>query len=69
MTIFDTLRYPISDPLTTEQVRALPEGLYRKWYWEIYKAPFYIPIKDQINILRKMIAEHNTQEENIVETL
>ena len=31
MTIFDVLRYQISDPPTESQLRALPESVYNKW--------------------------------------
>lgn len=41
MTIFDTLRYPNSDPPTEEQLRALPIELYEKWIhqsgWTMWK--------------------------------
>ena len=31
MTIFDTIRYPISDIPTVEQLEALPSTLFRRW--------------------------------------
>ena len=31
MTIFDSIRYPISDIPTTEQLEALPPRLYYRW--------------------------------------
>ena len=31
MTVFDVLRYPISDLPTAEELIALPADLYRKW--------------------------------------
>lgn len=31
MTIFDTIRYPISNPPTAEEFEAVPPRLLRKW--------------------------------------
>jgi len=35
MTIFDSIKYPISDPPTEEELTNLPKELYDKWlgYW------------------------------------
>ena len=31
MTIFDTIRYPVSDLPTLEQLEAIPESIYIEW--------------------------------------
>lgn len=31
MTIFDTIRYPVSDLPTLEQLEAIPESIYVEW--------------------------------------
>ncbi len=32
MTVFDVLRYPLSNPATIEQVRAIPRHILKPWY-------------------------------------
>jgi hypothetical protein len=42
MSIFDTIRYPISCPPTEAELSALPENLYRKWgerFWPYSTSP------------------------------
>jgi hypothetical protein len=34
MTIFDTLRYPISELPTKEELAALPVELFSQWVWQ-----------------------------------
>jgi hypothetical protein len=31
MSLFDVIRYPISDPPTPEEIEALPQDLYNTW--------------------------------------
>ena len=48
MSLFDTIKYPISDPPTEEELRALPVNLFNQW---IYISGW--PIKNYA-----LIAEH-----------
>ena len=87
MTIFDVIRYPISDPPQTEELAALPLDLYWDWIqnhtrdWRSYNEEecepgnvalwmhrFFhrtdlpataIEIRDDIQALRRLIAEYN----------
>ena len=74
MTIFDTLRYPISDCPTEEELTALPVDLYSNWLHAVDLPQSFIPqitsmvysgarvsstIRGDIILLRKMISEYN----------
>lgn len=74
MTIFDIIRYPISDPPTTDEFEALPIDLLTKWAstcgWNFKPPPstvscFYANPAlcrshlNDLNLLRKMISEYN----------
>ncbi len=37
MTIFSTIKYPISDIPTYEQLNALPRAMYEKWATDVYQ--------------------------------
>lgn len=43
MSLFDVIRYPISDPPTEKELSALPEDLYYKWFktmnWSHHTTP------------------------------
>jgi len=36
MTIFDTIRYPLSEPPTFKQLKTLPRSIYDEWIRKIY---------------------------------
>ncbi len=58
MSIFDVLRYPISDKPTYEQIRALPNDIYSIWVTSIGVAePCTSP--HSVKNLRKLILEYN----------
>lgn len=72
MTIFDTIKYPISEPPTKAELSALPDNLYAKWQSSIGLsfAPGMMVIiyatcrnsascKRDTTILRKMISEYD----------
>ena len=73
MTIFDTLRYPISDRPTEEELSALPDDLYSNWlasagisshHKPYILSRFYIIYASALGhadiiLLRKMISEYN----------
>lgn len=37
MTIFDVIRYPISNPPTDDELFLLPENIYNKWLADSFK--------------------------------
>ena len=60
MTIFDSIKYPISDPPTLEELRAVPESIYRAW--EVYNG-WNLGMKtynEKIKLLRKFILEYDS---------
>ncbi len=75
MSLFDVIRYPISDSPTLEQLKALPEDLYTVWIKRAHFIPenwshkdivwYYRPDRRTINsdkeikLLRQMIEEYD----------
>lgn len=70
MSLFDALRYPVSDCPTEAELKALPKDLYLAWIEAIdlshYLAPYLTSIlhsgtntRSNITLLRKMISEYN----------
>ena len=72
MTIFDVIRYPISDVPTAEEMEALPRDLFKKWArengWGAYDyrqgriaGAYYkgSPYEKDIPILRQMIKDYD----------
>ena len=75
MTIFDVIRYPISNPPTKEEFEALPADLYRNWLlaagWASVPPPRLLSLAFQLSVsgdfihssdlefLRKMIKEYD----------
>ena len=72
MTIFDTIRYPISDPPTEEEIANLPPELFHRWastvFFPVDRTPttvarwyknehYWNTINDDIRLLREMIAK------------
>ena len=47
MTIFDTIRYPLSEPPTFKQLKTLPRSTYDEWIRKIYGE---VVISDTIQI-------------------
>jgi len=33
MSLFDVIKYPISDKITTDELNAVPEPIYNYWNW------------------------------------
>ena len=65
MTIFDTIKYPISDPPTKAELAALPEQLFRDWLkemnWSLHITPriiaqYYLSVNHRVDVtqLQKM---------------
>jgi hypothetical protein len=53
MTIFDSIKYPISDPPTEEQLAALPGEVYNEWAEELgYRCP--LPERVAVLLMRTM---------------
>ncbi len=73
MSLFDILRYPISDSPTVEQLKALPTELYREWLksanfapdrWDCNDVIWYFSVHPNhtahdIKLLREMIEEYD----------
>jgi len=77
MTIFDAIRYPISDPPTEEEIANLPPELFHRWatvvFFPVDRIPttvarwyrnllFYQTSSYDIRLLQRMIAEYNPNE-------
>ena len=70
MSLFDVIKYPISDPPTPEEINALPRDLSMKWLLSIGFTPinsgFVFSAKDlsnyfgsdEIEDLRKMVLDY-----------
>lgn len=54
MTIFDSLRYTLSDNPTTEQLAAIPKPILKKWYkrYRSEKHMLSIPLEQLVADLR-----------------
>lgn len=74
MSLFDVIKYPISNPPTKDELEALPNDLYKIWLlsvgWAAYLSPIILAIyyfnhyslpggKDDLSLLRKMIKEYD----------
>ena len=63
MTIFDSIKYPLSCPVKQGELGAVPAEIYDAWFNKVYPGigssnrPTY---QEKINMLRKMIAEWDT---------
>jgi len=60
MTIFDSLKYPLGHPPTNEEVSAIPDNIFSKWFNIFYsptRAGPLPPVQERYDLLRKMIAE------------
>jgi len=57
MTIFDTIRYPIPDRPTTEQLRAVPNEIMIELNIIVRNKKIY-HFNEKVALLRKMIAEY-----------
>jgi hypothetical protein len=63
MTIFDTLKYPIPETSLPEAIAAfeqLPEELQEAYRKKIVEINGYLTVRDQVNLLRKVILEYDT---------
>lgn len=69
MSLFDSIKYPISCPPTEEELSAIPEELYRKWLqmcgYGWVSSPYamtalyrFDPFVEDVQLLRKMILEY-----------
>ncbi len=60
MSLFDVIKYPISDEPTNEQIKALPNDIFAKWYdWWLYNpttTPVWSP--NSVKYLRNLILEY-----------
>ena len=74
MSLFDVIKYPISEPPTEAELRVLPANLYTKWCmdtrWQWVALPTPSRIADfyfnkpahyrhDVSLLRKMIKEYD----------
>ena len=74
MSLFDVLRYPISDHPTKEEFEALPKDLFEQWtnavYWHsdyanpkcletAYSDKGYAPFLKDLLVLRNMIKDYD----------
>lgn len=74
MSLFDVIRYPISNPPTEAEFAALPSGLLAQWYpetgWIRYtstdKSPYYLAeyyyrqgVHSELILLRQMIKDYD----------
>lgn len=72
MTIFDSIKYPISDPASADQLNAVPHAIKRKW---VNHLEYYYPsnpgtgyrtvmhtfyTKENVTLLRRVILEYDT---------
>jgi len=60
MTIFDSIRYPISYPPTQTEINSLSSGIFAAWFKKLCKVrpTHHMTDEEKYNILRKVIAEY-----------
>ena len=57
MTLFDYIRYPISTPVTVEEINGLPAGIIDLWRDRIRCSGITIETHNLDNVLTQMIRE------------
>ena len=61
MTIFDSIKYPISDKITIQQLSALPNDIFEEIRRQMAKQDTFGGI-ELAQLMRKVILEWNTKE-------
>ncbi len=63
MSLFDVIKYPVSNPPTSEQLNALPDAIYNKWRTWWLTTPIDTPMRAPISVkyLRNFILEYNNE--------
>ncbi len=57
MSLFDVIKYPISDKLTADELRAVPVAIIRKWHRD--PIVYQNNVLNSAKLLRKLILEYN----------
>ena len=59
MTIFDSIKYPVSNPLTPDEAHNIPDDIWIEYLQRLNKACDATEAADQVALLRKVILEHD----------